>query len=335
MKTSQRPSQPTPDPQPQLVPPGDRIEAITRLLPPGAQRSDADRFQAFAAENSIPLDWLWSLPTPSGRHRTCVLAVPSPGRTAMLFSSKLDKGERIDPLARVLRHCLDFLTSQKIELAQSLLQPTDTIGYTAFESAGFQDLAVLQYMEVPVPRRARPPALPDGLELVPYDESMRAELAVVLDASYEDTLDCPGLRGLRQTDDVITGHQATGHYDPSLWTLARHDGAPVGVVLINRSTQGRQAELVYIGVASTARGRGWGRLLIEHGLFLASQAKMPYVSLAVDMGNQPAVQLYNSLGFVATSQRRAVIRSTRCLQESHVEGGCPPAHPGQVDNACG
>ncbi|MDG2423695.1 MAG: GNAT family N-acetyltransferase [Phycisphaerales bacterium] len=281
-----------------------------RLLPSGAHQVDADRFEAFAKDNQIPLDWLWTLKDGTGQFGACVLAVPSPGRTAMLFTSQINNNDQESQLAGLLDHCIDFLQDQPVDLAQALLLTSDNSSWKAYETSGFQELAVLQYMEMLVPKRLAPPTLPEGLELVPYEESLRSELASALESSYESTLDCPALRGLRKTDDVITGHQSTGKYNADLWSLAMHDGDPVGAVLINQSTRGNQAELVYIGLAANARGRGWGRTLLSQGLSLASSAHLQQVALAVDIQNTPALDLYTSTGFIATGRRQAVIRST-------------------------
>ncbi|MEE2906318.1 MAG: GNAT family N-acetyltransferase [Planctomycetota bacterium] len=310
MMSSQTHSEHNQSPSPELVPPRDRTAAITRLLPHGAQRADADRFEAFAHDNQIPLDWLWTLRNQAGQPETCVLAVPSPGRTAMLFTSQTHGAEPGTQLSLLLNHCLDFLNRQPVDLAQALLMTTDQTSWQAFEASGFHELAVLQYMEMLIPKRVEKPTLPQGLELVTYEESRRSDLIAALEASYEDTLDCPSLRGLRKTDDVITGHQSTGQYKATLWTLAMENGAPVGAILINQSNRGNQAELVYIGLASQVRGRGWGRVLLSHGLALAASDRLQQLSLAVDLENTPAMDLYTSTGFIATGRRQAVIRST-------------------------
>ena len=293
----------------------DRTAAILRLLPSGAQKSDADRFESYARDNDIPLEWLWTIRNTLGKPSTCLLAVPSPGRTAMLFTSQATNPDQEERLSQLIEHGAKYLEDQSIDLAQALLLTTDRPGLSAFEQSGFRRLAILQYMETTVSRRLEFPVIPDGLELVAFEESMRSQLIQALDASYEDTLDCPALRGLRKTDDVITGHQSTGQFKASLWSIALHHGAPAGAVLINQTKRGQQAELVYIGMAADIRGRGWGRTLLQHAMALASEARLQQLSLAVDLNNTPALDLYTSMGFTATGRRQAVIRSTRSMQE--------------------
>ncbi|MBG81214.1 MAG: hypothetical protein CMJ39_10980 [Phycisphaerae bacterium] len=300
---------------PELVQADDQLIAVEQLLPRTARSGDARRFIAFAHRNRISLDWFWTIRGDDGLPSTCVLVVPSEGRTAMFFTSEAHDDATRTQLTRLLGHAITFLEEQPIDLAQALLLPGDSLGYSAFADARFEELATLQYMECETAIQEQAPSVPDELKLVTYQDSNQSDLLAVLEASYEDTLDCPGLRGLRATEDVIKGHQSTGHFIPSLWTLAIHQEKTVGCVLINESNNGKQAELVYLGLAPEVRGNGYGRVLTCHALWLAKRERLHYLSLAVDMKNTPALRLYESLGFSATNQRLAVIRSTRSLQD--------------------
>src|SRR5690606_2862219 len=142
-------------------------------------------------------------------------------------------------------------------------------------------------------------------------EELEADLLRVLEESYENTLDCPGLRGLRETRDILCGHQATGTFDPSLWTLLFERGAACGALLLNPVPHHRSIELVYLGLAPRARGRGCGKLLLQHGLALLASRDERIVSLAVDEQNAPALALYRSAGFTLSLRRIALVRSLR------------------------
>ena len=305
----------SPHPNPELVEHEHQLLAIEQLLPRTASTGDARRFIAFAHRSRISLDWLWTIRGRDGLPGICVMAVPSEGRTTMIFTSEVQDIDTQQQLTRLLEHATAFLEEQPVDLAQGLLGPDDAIGQQAFLDAGFRKLATLQYMECETAPHQRPPVVPGDLKLVTYDESRREDLRLTLEASYEETLDCPGLRGLRSTDDVIKGHQSTGHYDASLWTLAFVKDKPVGCVLINESSSGRQAELVYLGLSPQARGKGYGKIMARHAMSLAAGQRLRLLSLAVDMNNKPALNLYGSLGFTATNHRLAVIRSTRSLQD--------------------
>jgi ribosomal protein S18 acetylase RimI-like enzyme len=186
-----------------------------------------------------------------------------------------------------------------------------------FEAAGFLDLAQLSYLERPISRVSPlPPRWPAGVRtrVEPYREALDGDLATILNLSYEETLDCPGLYGLRRTEDIIAGHKATGRFEPSLWTLLWVDEQPAGVVLINPFPGYKTSELVYIGLAPFARGRGLGRPLLRHGLCQLHGRRERSITLAVDQRNTPALALYASEGFRPAVQRVAMIRSLRSVK---------------------
>lgn len=296
-------------PRPELVPEEDHLEAIQLLLPQGAQISDAMRFQSYARQNMISLDWMWTVRDPRRKPASTLLAVPSPGRTVMLFTSDAGTHAQHDRIRSLLDNTLDFLKTREIDLVQSLLMVNDATLKRAFQASGFKELAILQYMDRVLPKRTPSHDLPDKLIIRTYDDSKRNDLIQALDQSYKQTLDCPALRGLRRTDDVIKGHQSTGEFDPDLWSIAYRDDEPVGAILINRSLKKAHAELVYVGVGPEVRGLGWGKALLKHGTDVAIEADLGTLSLAVDLDNTPALSLYDSMGFIPTGRRRAVIRS--------------------------
>jgi len=77
---------------------------------------------------------------------------------------------------------------------------------------------------------------------------------------------------------------------------------PQGFVLV-RSVAG-EAEVLTIAVAPAARGRGYGRLLMEEALRTLYRDLVPEIFLEVDENNASAVSLYRSLGFVEVGRRK-------------------------------
>ena len=292
-----------------------RAEAIERLVGVGSQgdRAAVDRFMYYARTSAIRLDGLWSRLDRTGRIAYSVLAVPSPGRTAMVFASKATSARQVRSVAGLIDHVCQQLTDLDVDLAQTLLEPSEALHRKTFLAAEFTELAMLSYLERPLSRRnpPPPPQLPQGVTTEPYCAALRDDLIVAMEASYEQTLDCPGLYGLRRTADILAGHQATGRFDPLLWTLLRVEDQPAGAVLLNPFPDHKTVELVYIGLAPAARGRGLGAQLLRHGLGLLTGRRERTVTLAVDQRNTPALALYQAQGFEAVVHRWALIRSLR------------------------
>jgi ribosomal protein S18 acetylase RimI-like enzyme len=297
-----------------------RAEAIDRLVSAGhdPDRRAVQRFLHYAETNAVSLDGLWARLGPGGRIDTTVLAVPSPGRTAMVFATHPAEAAQTAGIAQLVDHACHQIAAWRVDLAQALVDPGETLERRMFQAAGFKELAVLSYLERPLSKTNAPlpPQWPAGVQvrIEPYHDGRDSELATVLERSYEQTLDCPGLYGLRRTEDIIAGHKATGRFDPSLWTLLTVDEQLAGVVLINPFPGHKTAELVYIGLAPFARGRGLGRQLLRHGLCRLQGRRERSITLAVDERNTPALALYESEGFRPAVQRAALIRSLRDVQ---------------------
>ena len=293
------------------VGPGRRSEAIERLVGTIAgDRVAVDRFLHYAKANAIRLDGLWSRLDQAGSIAFSVLVVPSAGRTAMVFSSRPASPRWIPAIAGLIDHACGQLGGWNVNLAQALIEPAERAEREAFTSAGFLELSLLSYLERPLSRTDAVPApqWPPGVRIEPYAETLHDDLVRALEESYERTLDCPGLYGLRTTDDIIAGHMATGQFVQSLWTLLRMADKPAGALLLNPFPGHRTAELVYLGLAPAARGRGLGRQLLRYGLGLLKKRRERTLTLAVDEHNTPALALYRSEGFRPLAQRVALIR---------------------------
>lgn len=305
------------------VNPRRRAEAIERLLG-AASRHDPDhtrRFIQYAQAHRIDLNGLWSRLDARGSIESTVLAVPSPGRTAMIFASRPTTDREVWSLAGLIDHACQQLTGLDVNLAQALLDPGDSLDGDMFRTAGFIDLAVLSYLERSVKPRGQqtqPPQWPADVTTTPFNDSMRHELLMILAQSYQDTMDCPGLQGYRRTEDILEGHRASGLFDPALWTILRVNGVAAGVLLLNPSADHRTIELVYLGLVKWARGRGLGTQLLRHGLLLLQRRRERTITLAVDEANVPAIALYQGEGFRLSLRRAALIRPLRDSPESGI-----------------
>ena len=295
--------------QPEMIGVKERQEAILALLQPGSGRAMAARFERYATENSIGLDWIWGCRDAEGTLESSVLCVPSAGRTAMIFLSSVRNQDQVQQRATLLRHALSYLEDQDVDLGQSLLSCDDNLGHDAHVAGGLEPLTTLLYMERSLTRACATPPPAPGVELIAWTDCMDDTLGCILDASYEETLDCAGLCGLRRTEDIILGHKSSGRHDPDGWLLAKIDDVFAGAVLVNHSREHGNIELVYLGLAPPVRGRGLGRHLLETQLARYSGSTFRRMTLAVDTKNLPAIQIYEDLGFRGTSHRNAYISS--------------------------
>jgi mycothiol synthase len=236
-----------------------------------------------------------------------VFAHVQPGATAVLYPPQLGPAEPLSTAGQLLDRVLQWISTTEVRMAQALLETDAEPVAEVLRQGGFQRLTDLLYLVSPDSEfpASRPPS---SVEFEPYCEANRPRLRRIIDATYEQTLDCPQLNGVRQSDDVMAGYQATGEFDPSRWLIVRHGGADVGCLLLADHAEHNTWELVYMGLVAGARGRGWGTDIARFAQWLARQAGRPRLVAAVDAANEPAIRVYAAAGFQAWDRRAVFVK---------------------------
>jgi mycothiol synthase len=230
-----------------------------------------------------------------------------PGSTAAVWPGKVDQGEPTSTIGELLSAATDMLAARGVRIAQALLEGGSEADEEQFRQAGFRHTADLLYLVSPA--AAFPDSPPAGnLEFEPYDPANHGRLARIVEATYEGTLDCPSLDGVRAIEDVLAGYRATGAFDPQRWLIARHSGHDIGCLLLTDHPEADQWELVYMGLTPESRGRGWGIGMVRHAQWLSRQAGRSRLVLAVDAANAPALTGYAEAGFSAWDRRSVYLR---------------------------
>ncbi len=300
------------------------LAAAERIVPQGGNRRDlAARFLAGARSSGLDLSHTYAVfeRTTGGREplaRQACFAIPGPGRTAMLLASpprttrpetRSDQDER----DACVRNAIGSLADSDVRIAQALPDPSETWACSAYERAGMRLVGELAYLSRPLPgARVTPGALPPGVSIRPVDSlspgsSGRRALTDLLARTYEGTLDCPELCGLRDADDILESHLAAGVFDPRHWLMAHEGGREIGCCLVSETADGATAELVYVGLVPEARVRRLARRLLETSISGLGSCRAQRLVCAVDRRNHPATRVYNALGFREFASRRALV----------------------------
>lgn len=274
-----------------------------------AHHHDGHEALQYARQLGLDLSLMWARHLEHGQLGPVVLIVPQAGRTGLLFTSPVMDMASAGELSQVIDEACRGAPPQRVALAQGLVPPDDALSIAAMERAGFKTLARLSYMQCRVPRQ--PPEIDESADVVfqMYQPALHSIFERLLLESYEQTLDCPDLRGVRQIGDVIEGHRAVGSFDPRMWTLAEIGGKPAGVLLLNPVPPAECVELVYLGLAPEFRRRGLARALLRRAMHQCAAYGHRLITLAVDDRNTPAVMLYEQFGFRMTMKRLALIRA--------------------------
>jgi ribosomal protein S18 acetylase RimI-like enzyme len=223
------------------------------------------------------------------------------GRCASLLAPRLERWDD-ETASRLIRESARGAAAEGARLIQAIAEPDDrgALG-RVLERAGLERLAVLAYLRRKVAPSEAALEAPENLRFRRWAPWRRTRFAAVLERSYEGSLDCPAMAGLRTARDAIATHRATGLFRPGAWHLAIEGREPVGVVLVN-VLQGR-GDITYLGVVPEARQRGIGRALLAQAIRDTARMHLPVLGLAVDTENTPAVRLYTAAGFEEVRRR--------------------------------
>ncbi|MGL4512769.1 MAG: GNAT family N-acetyltransferase [Lacipirellulaceae bacterium] len=301
-----------------IATPEERREALGLALDPVPVEARGTLVEA-AGRVTGPLDVFAALAVyrVAGRVVAAAWGQPQPGSGAGLWPPA-GAGCTVaaaDALMRVVNGALD---TASIGMTQALFEVDDDPRIAVVERHGYRQLAELLYLGRSVPQHRRDRRPDDrGIAFEPYAESDYARLKRVVEATYVGSLDCPGIEGVRSLDDVLAGYRATGRFNPESWRFAVVEGRDAGVVLVTPHDESDQAELVYMGLAPWARGRGLGAVLIDQALLRGALEGADFLMAAVDAANTPARRLYEAAGFAPWSRRFVYIRT--CPDTPRVE----------------
>ena len=288
---------------------GDTLELLANNWPPAERQSQAATLIA-GLHSGKDGEFVILEARRAGQLVGAALAQALPGRAAVVWAPQLVGGEEKEIGLLLLAELQRRLAAAEIHVAQSLVIAENAAEAELFQTAGYQLVGELVYMAC---EAARFPRLPPAITLTTeaYTRADDARLARIIDATYERTLDCPLVNGLRETSDVLDGYRAVGQPRPDLWQFLRQESEDVGCLLLAAHAAQRQWELVYLGLAPAARGRGLGLALTQLALWMAGREGAQRMVLAVDSANRPALDLYQTAGFVPCDSRRAWVLSLR------------------------
>ncbi|NLX57980.1 MAG: GNAT family N-acetyltransferase [Phycisphaerae bacterium] len=284
------------------------LEAARLLMPTLPADDTQARRTIDAAPQSLGIDFRRQMvAVKGGRVLAACLHIMAPGHCATILppgvSPTLNADAQCRTAADLIRADVAACREDGATLIQSLLaEGPEEFPATAYLAAGFRHLTVLEYMECDLDKRATAAAAgPWTWET--YHDGLEGEFAALLEATYIDSLDCPGIDALRTPQDALDSHRASGLFTPQGWSLARCDGRAAGLVLVNRVAARSACELVYMGVAPAFRGRGLGRLLVQRAMNSSRLLKEPMLTVAVDVANTPARKLYLQAGMHIVNRR--------------------------------
>lgn len=219
----------------------------------------------------------------------------------LLEKSQPDSSKSLQSLAELFDQQMVARQVRFVQWATPVARdPLDSA--TIGSQMGFKLLASLDYLSVDINCVAVPPA--PNLEFQTLSDPLKShDFIKLIEETYAETKDCPKLNVYRTASDTVSGYESAQSYAPEYWfRVLSPDGADAGVLILgcHRSQTGTPPiiEIVYMGLVPAARGRAWGRQLIQKTFQVARDLSGERLILAVDQQNEPARSLYDAMGFV-------------------------------------
>jgi hypothetical protein len=215
--------------------------------------------------------------------------------------------DRIAVEDSLVRWASSWLAAQGTKVAQALLTTEEVPTAPPLERNGFRHITTLHYLRHDLRSASPNPGQGGQLRFQTYSNCSAEVFHDTLLETYQDSLDCPEVNGVRSVAEIIAGHKAQGTYDPARWLLAFDRDRPAGVLLVSELPESGALEISYLGVVPTLRRRAIGRQLVAKALADARAQHVGQLTLSVDARNLPAENLYRCAGFEVYSQREVYL----------------------------
>jgi mycothiol synthase len=266
-----------------------------------------DLLEDYARKRNLSLDNCLLLANRNNIDAAC-LVLDSPGRTSSVLVSPVGGDPQLHRRAlKLVEMAAQSAAQRNVQLLQGMVAPECPEESSLYAAAGFKLLATLLYMQNDL-RRLRLKPSRRLLSWETYSPQTHALFCRVVESSYEASLDCGSLNGIRRIEDILASHRGTGQYDPYYWRIGLAGDKPVGAILLAYMDDQRTFEVVYMGCLPEYRNQGYGSSLLAHGVELARSRSVTAMSLSVDEKNMPARKLYGTFGFDEMTRRDVWIK---------------------------
>jgi mycothiol synthase len=236
------------------------------------------------------------------------VCVPLGGATCLFWPPETRPEHAATGLAdRLVQAGLTLARGLGCRLAQTLLPPAEADRAATLVRHDFVRVTRLLYLHHDLVESSAP-AVASELHFEPYLPAHEAAFRATLGRTYEGTLDCPELNGIRTVDEILAGYRGTPPYRPELWRLARAGDVPAGLVIVTELPETGGWEVSYLGVIPEFRRRGVGRGLVAHVVAAGREHAAGQLLVAVDERNSPARRLYAGAGFLPGEVREVYLR---------------------------
>jgi mycothiol synthase len=276
------------------------LELAYRRLPDERRRFQIIQARHLIDEGAIDPQGIWV--ARQGQGLAGVQVVVPLGGANFLFWLPETQGRGKPNLLEdaLVQAALAWCGQQGAKLAHAILHPADAERGAALVRSGFERTTQLLYLGHDLRTL---PTEPATARFEAYSDANAGCFRQTLARSYDGTLDCPELNGVRTIEEILAGYRAAGPFRPDRWWLIRAGDEPAGVVILTELPEGPTWDLSYLGIVPEHRRKGLAHSATCRALHATRNADAVELILAVDERNVPARGLYKALGFVESEVR--------------------------------
>ncbi len=230
-----------------------------------------------------------------GKRVGALFSFRRPDGAVLLWAPAMEDGCSSMPLLEALGR---FCGQCEARAAVMLADRNQPVNRSELHAAGFEYLSDMLYMVGDTAQPVAPTITsPTTLVFLPLGESKQDfELMVeIVGQTYHNTRDFPKLLSLLPARGVLEGYRSIPTFRPELWFFIRNEGRDVGAILLTDQSE-EQMELTYMGLAETAREKGFGREIVRFAKRIAQQHGRRHLLTTVDERNPAALKSYLAAG---------------------------------------
>ncbi len=292
----------------------DALLLVLSSLAPEARAALIDSLKRHNNTKLNPLSSLWVIEHQDRLIAAC-WAQPQSGNAVTLWPPRATVALPRELISKLIQKVMSVVDQAQIQFTQILLEAGDDPRIESLEENDFKFVAKLEYLGRKTELGGNLESEEDTeLQFFPFAEEEQQRLKEIVELSYIDTLDCPSLTGLRNIEDTLAGYRSTGTYRPENWFRIKKDQDDVGVLILAELDMGENYELVYMGLLTQFRGRGYGNQIVDFACQKASDNGAEQIMVAVDALNYPAQKAYQKNGFIPWANRWAYIRTSASVE---------------------
>ena len=197
-----------------------------------------------------------------------IAVLPLPGAAGLLWPPQAMRGAIPSHIIEdaLVQNATGWLRQGGCKFAQAILALEEAGLALPLERQGFTPITTLLYLEKDLTASTAIATDAPYMDLQTYCSCDKSDFHEALVASYELTLDCPELNGLRSPEEIVAGYRAIPGCRMDRWWLARKQGRQVGVLVTTATPDTTNWELLYVGLVPAARRQGLGTALTKRAL---------------------------------------------------------------------